>query len=138
MSDYRKEACELVGYGLKNSPVLSLDMIGSQTIEGAATNDSDVDFIVLTKNRVETSKLLAKNFFYFCGEYYEEPDIWAYRSNNSPLNIILIEDEAIYQSKLLANEVCRELRLTVKESRILVFESHRTMVNIMKELDELE
>ena len=110
-------------------------MVGSQTIEGAATAGSDVDWLILVWSRhyaVMTAEKagfqLSSNIHLDIGPY--RPSTWETKfhpkfvslidSNNT--NLIITSSSKFYHKFAAANDLAVKLKLTDKNDRIALFQ----------------
>ena len=95
---------------------------GSRTIEGAAREDSDYDFMLLTGYDGPTVRLvveLTKEGFVLSGdEEYGPLQSW----RKGELNLVTTNDSRIYDGHRKANAVCKFLKVTDKSQRVAVFD----------------
>lgn len=102
-------------------------LVGSQAVEGAATEDSDTDYLYFCSNLEDESKVLMTlveaGYVTEGSEEYSlhESEFKSFRKDST--NILLCFDGNFYNKFVLATELCNRLKLKDREGRIIVHEA---------------
>ena len=110
-------------------------MVGSQTIEGAATAESDVDWLILVwsknyavRNAAKSGFHLSSNIHLNLGHY--TASMWETKFHpkfislvdQDKTNLIITSSWKFYHKFAAANDLAVKLKLTDKQDRIALFQ----------------
>ena len=116
---------KLLGRGLALGCKMSF--IGSRTVNFASTADSDFDIVVHDVDRWQNLEYwLHRNSFEMTKDSLgRTPDFRSYKDPTGRFNFIFAKDLDFYTKTVAANNICVDLEIVDKDTRIKVFEFMR-------------
>lgn len=104
---------------------VSMEIVGSQTIEGAATADSDIDILVLVG--AYTGMYTASNNLHGLGGENDCKETYDLNSKFESIrigkyNFLLTKDGNFFHKFLCANTLAQKLKLTDRDDRVTLFQ----------------
>jgi hypothetical protein len=101
-----------------------IQIVGSRTIDGAAQDDSDFDFLVHKSRGEGVSVLPELGYDLELGNEHYEPADGKFNSwRKGKVNIIYTNCDQFYQAFQKANALCKALKLLNRDDRVTVFQA---------------